>query len=48
MADILERARPKLKKKGKNLTDLSYGEETDELEKLAYETDFIGVTVSNK
>lgn len=47
MADILERARPVLEKKGKVLNNLSYSEETELLEKLAYETDFNGVTVRN-
>lgn len=45
MANILERARPVLEKKGKVLHNLSYGEETELLEKLAYETDFNGATV---
>ena len=45
MANILERARPVLEKKGKVLNNLSYGEETELLERLAYETDFNGVTV---
>jgi hypothetical protein len=47
MADILKRARPEIEKKGKTLTNLSYGEETELLEQKANETDFIGVTVSN-
>ncbi len=47
MADILKRARPELQKKGKVLTNLSYGEETELLENLAYKTDFKGVTVRN-
>ena len=45
MANILERARPVLEKKGKVLNNLSYGDETELLERLAYETDFNGVTV---
>ena len=47
MADILKRARPELQKKGKVLTNLSYGEETELLENLTYKTDFKGVTVRN-
>ena len=46
MANILERAKSKLEEKGKNLTSLSYGEETELFERLAYETNFEGVTVS--
>lgn len=48
MANILERARPVLEKKGKVLNNLSYGEETELLERLAYETDFNGVTVRTR
>ena len=45
MANILERARLVLEKKGKVLNNLSYGEETELLEELAYKTDFNGATV---
>lgn len=45
MTNILERARPEIEKKGKLLNKLTYGEETEVFEKLAYETDFNGVTV---
>lgn len=44
MANILEQAQTKLKRT-KLLNKLTYGEETELLEDLAYKTNFTGVTV---